>query len=96
MPDCPHDAFESLVTVHRMEPPGQAPYHQARLQVRCAACAAPLTFPGLPPVNSTLFLTVAVGAGGSEIYLSGVVLPLPSVQEGQAWTRVVMPEPPPA
>lgn len=93
MAECPHETFESLVTVHRVETPGLTPYHQARLQVRCTQCGGPLTFGGLPPVNPTVFYTVAVGAGGSEVYLSGVVTPPSPAQEGQGWTRIVSPPP---
>ena len=71
MPDCSHESFESLVTVSLVTTPGLTPYHQARVQVRCIQCGGPLTFGGLPPVNPTMFYTVAVGAGGSEVYLSG-------------------------
>jgi hypothetical protein len=95
MPACPHDAFESLVTVRLVETPGIGPYHQARVQVRCTQCQGLLTFGGVPPVHPTAFYTVASGAGGSEVYLSGTVTPPSLPQEGQAWTRVVMPEAPP-
>ena len=102
MAECPHSDFESLVTVEFVEPSTLAPYYRARLQVRCTQCQGPLIFGGLPPLNPTLFYTVAVGAGGSEVYLSGTVTsPIPP-QEGQAWTRVQVPEaaappsPPPA
>jgi hypothetical protein len=96
MPECSHDDFESFVTVHHVLPPGATPYHQARLQVRCAACQAPLTFGALPAYTAQIFHTVSVGAGGSEVYLSGLVTPLTPAQEGQSWmqTRVVKPEPP--
>ena len=93
MSDCLHTQFESLVTVTRMEPPGQPGYHQVRLQVRCAQCQGPLTFPGLPPVNPMLFLSVAVSAGGSELVLSGQVVPPTPAGQGVTWTTVVMPEP---
>jgi hypothetical protein len=96
MPACPHEDFESFVTVHAMAPPGATPYHQVRLQVRCAACQAPLTFGALPAYTPQIFHTVSVGAGGSELYLSGLVTPLTPAQEGQTWmqTRVVKPEAP--
>jgi hypothetical protein len=103
MADCSHDTFESLVTVTLVTPEALTPYHQACLQIRCAECGGPFLVSGLPPFNPTYFVTVAIGAGGSAVYLAGTVTPpsppqegQPSPpQEGQAWTRVVMPESPP-
>jgi hypothetical protein len=95
MPDCLHESFESLVTVSLVTPHGLPPAHQARLQVRCAQCQGLLTMSGLPPVNAVLAQTVAVGAGGAEVYLSGTVVPPSPAQEAQAWTRVATPEPTP-
>jgi hypothetical protein len=95
MPDCPHTDFESLVTVAVITPAGLPPAHQVRLQVRCTQCQGQFTVVGLPPVNPVLAQTVAVGAGGTEVYLSGTVVPPSPAQEAQTWTRVVMPEPVP-
>jgi hypothetical protein len=92
MPECPHPSFESLVTVSVVTPPGLPASHQVRLQVRCTQCQGQFTISGLPPVNPALAQTVAVGAGGSEVYLSGTVVPPSPPQEGQAWTRVVRSE----
>jgi hypothetical protein len=96
MPECPHPDFESLVTVSVVTPTGLPPGHQVRLQVRCTQCQGRLTFSGLPPVLPVSGQTVALGAGGTEVYLTGTVIPPSPPQEGQAWTRVVMPTAPPA
>jgi hypothetical protein len=96
--ECPHPSFEALVTVHPRTDPGGTAYHQARLQVRCTECGGPLLFAGLPAVNPQIFHTVAVGAGGAELYLSGMVTPPTPAFQGQQWQRAAMPppEPPPA
>lgn len=98
MPDCSHSELESLCTVQVQTGVGGRPYHQVRVQVRCATCPAVLTFAGLPlatPENRP-FLTVAVGPGGNEVVLSGLLAVPLATREGQLWTKVVMPEVPPA